>query len=107
MYPAIACDAQPDLVFDCQRFGQLVVMVWNPDMTYFGRQDPGDAECILEQGSCMIPVSDNTGHQADLEQCEDQGYCTVNYIQHTDGTCSNGVTNYEQVIYECKDPSKL
>ena len=102
MYPALACEDNPYLVFDCERFNQVIVIQWNQDFSYFGRQDLGDDECILEQGSCKIPLTDNDDHVADLSQCEGEGYCIVEYGKHDDVTCG-GVTNYEHVIYECED----
>ena len=106
MYPTLACEDNPTLVFDCERFNQIIVIQWNEDFSYFGRQDPGDDDCILQQESCKIPVTDNADHEADILQCEGLGYCTVEYVQHQDNECDTGVTNYEQVIYECEDPSK-
>ena len=104
MYPALACEDSPTLVFDCERFNQVIVIQWNEDFSYFGRQGLGGDDCILEQGSCRIPVTDNDDHEADLSQCEGLGYCTVQYGGHEDVSCDSDITNYEQVIYECEDP---
>ena len=103
-FSALACEDSPSLVFDCERFNQVIVIQRNEDFSYFGRQDPGDDDCILQQGSCRIPVTDNDGHEADLLQCEGQGYCTVEYVHHQDASCDTGVTNYEQVVYSCENP---
>ena len=103
MYPAIACEDEPKLVFDCERFDQVIVIEWDEDFSYFGLQDPGDDQCILEQGSCKIPITDNDDHEAELLECEGEARCVVNYTQHQDASCGNGLSNYEQVIYECED----
>ena len=102
MYAALACEESPTLVFDCERFDQVIVIQWNEDFSYFGKQDVGESDCILEQGSCKIPLTDNDDHEANLLQCEGLGYCTVQYGQHEDDSCG-GFTSYEQVIYECED----
>ena len=103
MYPAIACEKQSGLHLDCERFDQVIVIEWNEDFSYFGRQDPDDDSCILQQGSCKIPVTDDDEHKADLLECEGEARCVVNYAQHQDASCVTGVTNYEQVIYQCED----
>ena len=103
MYPAIACDDDTELVFDCERFDQVIVIAWNEDFSYFGRQDQGDDQCILQQGSCKIPITHNAAHEAELLECEGEAFCVVTYAEHADMTCDTYVTNYEQVIYQCED----
>ena len=107
MFPALACDLSPQLVMDCERFNQVILLVDNNDFSYFGRQDGGEDVCFKEQGSCQIPLSNNAAHFADLEACEGEGVCVVTYVQHSDGTCDGGITNYEQVIYECVNAGEI
>ena len=99
MYPALACENNPTLVFDCERFEQVIVIKWNVDFSYFGRQDPGDDDCILQQGGCKIPLTDNGVHETDLSQCEGIGYCTVEYGQHEDDSCVASSTMNKLSIY--------
>ena len=91
---------------DCERFQQVVALVDNDDFSYFGRQDGDEDVCVIEKGGCRIPLSSSASHCADLKACEGEEVCVVPYVQQADGNCEGGITNFEQVVYECVDPGK-
>ena len=103
----MACESNPELAMDCDRFQKVIALVDDEDLSYFGQHDGGEDVCYKEPDGCEIPVTSDPDHLADLQACDGEGVCVVTFVQHPDETCTGGITNYEQVIYECVDTSKL